>query len=461
MARARPVATPEGVAHPEPADLEDIQGLVYRSWADHPYAAYLFASFGDARRARGWLTALHPRISPVSRRDGAGPLQVALTPAGLAALGVPAEVVAQLPYEALAGMRARARILGDPLPVEWTLCGDQEPHVLVMVYAKTTAARAALVEEQRAALAAAGARVEPAELSWPLGDREHFGFVDGISQPFIRGLHEQPRPGRDLIAAGELLLGYPNEYGRTPRSPHWGELDFGRNGSYLVFRKLEQHVEQFWGYLHRRAEELCADEPEAKTATAELLAAKLVGRWRSGASLVGAPHGDPGATAPSLNAFGYLDEDPHGLQCPISSHVRRANPRDAHGGSAANSLAVIARHRILRRGRPFGPPLPEQVARTGVGDRQPRGLYFLCLQTSIARGFEFIQQSWLNNRGFGGLFQEADPIAGAGGCPFTIPEDPVRLRLPAVPRLVTMRGGGYFFLPSLTALARIARGPDA
>ncbi len=159
--------------------------------------------------------------------------------------------------------------------------------------------------------------------------------------------------------------------------------------------------------------------------------------------------------------FDYLAHDRDGLRCPISSHIRRANPRDARGGSAADSRTVVGRHRIVRRGRSYGSPLPHADALAGRDDGVARGLYFLCLQSSIARGFEFIQQTWLANPGFLGMHREPDPLVGdsAGKCHFTIPADPCRLRLTSIPSVVTTLGGGYFFLPSLTALARIAAGP--
>ncbi len=449
-------------AYPGFEDLRDIQGLVYHSWADHPFAGYQFAKLGDAAKARAWLAQLLPQLtSSVGYHGAVGRVQLALSPRGLHALGVPERVVAQLPHEARAGMRDRARVLGDEVPTSWSLGDRDELEVLVMVFAADAEARAAMVEEQRAALEAAGATLSPVELSAPMPEqREHFGFVDGISQPFIHGLHPGPRAGRDVVAAGEIVLGYPNEYDRLPHSPHWDDFDLGRNGSYLVFRKLEQHVERFWGYLTETARAMTPDEPEQVPAQAERLAAKMMGRWRSGAPLALAPdRDDPAAATPEkINTFGYREDDRDGLRCPISAHVRRANPRDTHNTSAEASLKVIARHRILRRGRAFGPPLDEALARAGVGDQQPRGLYFICLQTSIARGFEFIQQTWLNNPGFGRLNGERDPLTGAG-CPFTIPADPVRLRLPKLPRFVTTRGGGYFFLPSLSALTRISREP--
>lgn len=447
---------------PQAADLDDIQGMVYRAWNDHPFAGYLFATFGpDRARSLAWLEAIRHQVTPASRdKQPGGRLALALSPRGLQVLGVPAEVRAALPQEATDGMASRARILGDDDPLGWELGKDGELDVLVMVFARDPDARTAMLAEQRTALTAAGAAVRPDELSQPLAGKEHFGFADGVSQPFLPGLHARPRAREQPVAAGEILLGYRNAYGKEPQSPRWGSFDLGNNGTYLVFRKLQQHVAAFWGYVAERAAELEPDRAAAAALTQQL-AAKLVGRWKSGASLTLTPdHDDAKYTTPErINAFGYLEHDPHGLRCPISSHVRRANPRDARGGSARDSEDVISRHRILRRGRSYGAPLPDAEALAGRDDARPRGLYFISLQASIARGFEFIQQTWLTNPGFHGLHAEPDPIMGNGDgtCPVTIPAHPVRLRLEKVPSVVTVLGGGYFFLPSLAALAHIAR----
>jgi Dyp-type peroxidase family len=452
---------------PQVRDLQDIQGIVYTGWNDHPYAGFLFATLGgDPRASRAWLDAQRRRVTPVARhlRKVPGRLQIALSPTGLAALGVPDDVIDVLPPEVRAGMAARRRALGDNDPSTWQIGGPgTRLDVLVMVYARTEATRAAQLAEHRRELGAAGATVYADELSWPMVQREHFGFADGLSQPFLPGLHTEPRPGEDRIAVGEILLGYRNAYDQLPISPHWGDFDLGRNGTYLVFRKLQQHVTALWSWLAGHARRLGNGDPAAEAELIELLGAKLVGRWRSGASLVLAPdQDDPACATPQrVNAFRYLQEDPDGLRCPLSSHVRRANPRDARGGSAENSETVVNRHRILRRGRSFGTALPVEAAIAGHDDGAGRGLYFLCLQSSIARGFEFIQETWLANPGFLGLYGEPDPIVGNsnGKTHITIPAEPVRLRLDNVPTIVTNQGGGYFFLPSLSALARIARGP--
>lgn len=452
---------------PQTHDLDDIQGIVYNSWKRHGYAGFLFATLGDDPRAsRAWLETLRQGVTPVARHRhrAHGRLQVALSPSGLAALGVPRDVLAVLPPEAHAGMASRQRTLGDPDPAGWQLGGPRDRlDALVMVYAKDDATRAALLAEHRQALAAAGASVRADELAWPMGEREHFGFADGLSQPFLPGLHTAPRPGEDRIAAGEILLGYRNAYGQYPTTPIWDSFDLGKNGTYLVFRKLQQDVAGFWSWIAGHARQLAGDDRAAHAELTELFGAKLVGRWRSGAPLTLTPdRDDPAYARPDrVNAFKFLADDADGLRCPISSHIRRANPRDARGGTAQESEAVVNRHRILRRGRSYGAPLSYEAAVAGRDDGERRGLYFVCLQSSIARGFEFIQQTWLANPGFLGLHRELDPLVGgsAGKHHITIPAEPVRLRLGNLPTVVTHVGGGYFFLPSLSALARIAAGP--
>jgi len=449
------------------ADVADAQGLVFAGFGRSlPLATYLIVEAPRVRAAaRRWLAELVGQI--VRGRDAAGDiaLQLALTPRGLAAFGVPAPTLAQFAQEATLGMAARSRTLGDEGandPAHWAFgrVGDRID-ALVIVMARTAAARAAAVAHQRDRLAYHAGHVLAEEESAEWQPKEPFGFADGLSQPAIRGV--PPRNGNtrapdDEIAPGEILLGHKNEYGFEPRSPRWDGFDLGRNGTYLVLRKLRQDVGAFWRFFAERAGELAgqAPVPRDRALATHWLAARAMGRWRNGTSTVEYPDAPgPDGTA-QLNDFEYLQRDPHGLRCPIASHVRRANPRDARGGPPDDARMVVRRHRILRRGRAYGTPVEPEDVLAGRDPPGTRGLLFVSLQSSIARGFEFVQQTWLANPGFHGLFDEADPITGPGGGPYTIPASPVRVRLCNLPRFVTVRGGAYFFLPSIRALQRLA-----
>jgi len=184
---------------PTEDDLEDIQGIVYTGWTDHPWAGFLFATLGpDPAASRAWLDALRHSVTPVAKRCRRphGRLQVALAPSGLAALGVPDDVIAMMPAEATAGMASRKRTLADSEPAGWQLGGPGDRlDVLVMVYTRDEADRDRAVARERAALEAAGARVCHCERSGPVVKNEHFGFADGVSQPFLAGQHASPRRG--------------------------------------------------------------------------------------------------------------------------------------------------------------------------------------------------------------------------------------------------------------------------
>ncbi len=461
------------------ADLREIQGLVYSAWnTQHAYAAFVFVRLGaSAPDARRWLAGTLASVTPAARAERPHEhvrYQLALAPSGLAKLGAPRTVLDALPEEAKDGMWSRKAFLGDDRAPRWEL-GDEgdDLDALVMIYTRDAADREQLVAVEGARARAAGATVAHVQLTDPLRNREHFGFADGLAQPYLPGppaLTGPQRPGQRVIATGEILLGYENAYGYQPAAPKWtGAADdaFGKNGTYLVFRKLEQDVPALWQWLAANAEALRATELADVEEPLEYLAAKVMGRWRSGASLMLAPARDDKAMAipDKINAFDYERDDAAGLRCPIAAHVRRANPRDARGDDADASLKVVDRHRIVRRGRSYGTPMTvaEALAHVARPGEPTRGLYFICLQASIARGFEFIQQTWLGSPGFNGLHHEVDPIMGnqPQGDPtapryFTIPRSPVRLRLANVPRVVRARGGGYFFLPSRSALAQLA-----
>jgi Dyp-type peroxidase family len=211
----------------------------------------------------------------------------------------------------------------------------------------------------------------------------------------------------------------------------------------MVWRKLRQDVAGFRAWLAEAAGSTGYD--------AGLLAAKVIGRWPDGSPLMLRPrYGDAvlGNDVGRVNDFGYRD-DPEGFACPRGAHIRRANPRDGlHAGGR-----LTARHRILRRGMPYGEPFdPADAHETG-----DRGLVFVALQASIERQFEIVQARWLNDGDAFGLGRTADPVAGAVACPArqAFGDRPPRYAT-ALRSFVTPRGGEYLFVPGITGLRALA-----
>ena len=312
--------------------------------------------------------------------------------------------------------------------------------------------------------------------------REHFGFNDGLSQPepydedgAVTLAGAPVGKGQDKVQGvplGEVLIGYLNGHhekapgpvvpddaqgrpaaaGLKPHAEAEGYFDFGLNGSYMVVRELRQHVAEFWNSMDRNAARIREQDPENSAhVTADWLAERAVGRNRDGHLLCPGTPGtlDPDCDNYPVNDFLFYEKDAQGLGCPPGSHVRRSNPRDALAPNPASREALLEaanNHRILRRGRKFG----NRIADERVPDGENRGLLFVCLNTDIARQFEFVQQTWLLNSNFATLFGETDPLVGPPGR-MTIREEPLR-RTVHVDTFVEMAGGDYFFLPSMNAL---------
>jgi Dyp-type peroxidase family len=412
-------------------ELDDIQRGVLHQRPSPYVGTYLLLRIDNPEAGRKLVRRLCPVIE--SAQASSDPAQdasisVGFTYQGLKALGVPQDSLASFAPEFRQGMAARAAELGDTgdsSPDRWEVpLGRPEVHVALSVLAPDAAELDILVDRARRA----HEQLPGVQVIWRQGcyqlptGRTSFGFKDGIGQPAVEG-SEIPgsNPDERPIKAGEFIFGYPDETGSVGPMPAPEVL--GRNGTYLVFRKLHTRVAAYRQYLRAKA---ASREEEA------LLGAKMVGRWQSGAPLALCPERDDpglGADPGRNNHFGYGD-DLRGFKCPAGAHARRANPRDA----LEHEMSVDVRlHRMLRRGTSYGPMLPDGVLEDDGADR---GIVFV----------------------FVGAPAEKDPLAGANDetSTFTIPQRPIRRRLQALPPFVITRGGEYCFAPGLRALRWLA-----
>jgi Dyp-type peroxidase family len=456
-------------------ERDDIQGLLASGYGHLRAARFLLLAIDHPTRAGASLGRLADTLTTALERPRDSAVNLALTTSGLAELGL-APALGRFPDRFLDGMTAgpRSRALGDvgaDAPERWRWGGPTTARidVLLALYAHDEGTLEAL--EQRLLHAADGlSLVRGLDTHW--SEREHFGFRDGISQPVVEGLRKGPAD--DTISPGEFILGYRDEHGQvTPRplvdraadpggvlpaDPVSGDADLGRNGSYLVLRTLNQDVHAFWGFVDRATRGADADGDGEADAARLRLAARIVGRWPDGEPLALAPDGPPGTLRPTGD-FRYHDIDPHGERCPLGAHVRRAHPRDMLDPDLGSerSIATDKRHRLLRRGRGFGLPLAPDAALNGGGRAgEERGLHFVCLCANIARQFEFVQQTRVNNPKFNGLYDDPDPLLGPAGRTLTVQARPINRRVTELPSFVGVLGGAYFFLPGVRAVRYLA-----
>jgi Dyp-type peroxidase family len=473
-------------------DQRDTQSLLLTGYPEHE-ASFHLLFVKDKRAAAGQLS-LVPVTLGVHERAGPGQAtHIAFTAEGLREIGLDEEVLGGFSRQFQQRMTPfHHRTLGDVGPNApepdlakgcrgWSWGREAAvPHAILLVYAKKDPAGAAAAILNQLTAWTSQPLDPPMNLRAP--DRphlkEHFGFDDGIGNPVMRGQRDEDSAlPHNVVAPGEFILGYLNEAGRMPISPHLsaggrgGHVlpngDFGRNGSYLVVRQLEQHVRAFWSFLLAQS--------NGKPDEAIRLASKMVGRWPNGAPMTvwsAYQPADEDPKRPRNDAFLYA-ADPDGNGCPIGAHVRRANPRDSVPQlDAQKSIQTSKQRRILRRGRTYGAPLPGalarggpdpvQVARTPEDQDFGRGIHFLCLVSDLERQFEFIQQTWVGSRKFAGLGNDADPLLSNPYLPpdppsprasdFVIQRDGLNQRIVALPRFVTVRGSAYFFMPSGRAI---------
>lgn len=430
-------------------ELDDIQRGILLPRPTPYAAAFVVVRIDDRRDGRELMRRTRTRVTPAAQPAsplGDAWLSVALTFHGLKALGVPQASLDSFAPELQQGMAARAGVLGDTgesAPERWEKpLGTPDVHVVFAIVAPDAQRRDAILDQAYDVLHALPgvAPIWRQDCHVLPTVREAFGFKDNISHPAIEGIRVPgTNPKERPLAAGEFLLGYPDELGGLPPMPQPEALS--RNGTYVALRKLHQRVAAFRRFLKENA-----GSPEEE----ELLAAKMMGRWRSGAPLAPAPERDDpglGADPRRNNDFLYREDDPKGFRTPPGAHIRRTNPRDALGEGAT----PVRIHRMLRRGTSYGPPLPEGAL---DDDGIDRGFMFLFLGAHLRRQFEFVQSVWINDGEFIGASVDKDPIAGAnaGDSGFTIPRWPVRRRLQGLPRFVITRGGEYGFMPGLRAL---------
>jgi Dyp-type peroxidase family len=495
---------------------QEVQGLVFRGFPNHQHSAMAAITLPEsieARKAHGWLAKLkyHVWFGDTASGFYGPPTFVAFSAAGLEKLlqGYPdRDLLSSFPPAFRIGMANRANILRDTHnsePDRWrwadaadAKCGRPATDALLIVYGSPEDCEREMAEH-REKLAAAfgeepGARwrfdvlqTQPTAKTaqaWKSGSQaiyEHFGFRDGISQPIIRGTQKSLKDtaSADLIEPGEMILGYHNNAGKLPppitlpaeidrrndlpmevpdfgtRFPRFGAArtvnlrDFGRNGTFLVVRQYQQHVDEFTKFVRAQTERL-QEEPREhnldKVVGASIdynwVASKLMGRTAEGDPLLGR------ATRRFDNDFNFGQDDPQGLRCPFGAHVRRANPRGGMQPDDPVEIEITKRHRILRRGRTYERPDPQEPGKT------EKGLMFLALCADIERQFEFLQQTWMSSPAFQGLHNEPDPITSTSpGGQFTIPTTAGPVTLEKLPNFVTVRAGGYFFMPSRAALS--------
>lgn len=470
-------------------DRSDIQGPVVSAYSHLKRSAYLFLQFHDAVGARQWLAQLLPSISSgelwPTGPDGkkvkpSQSINIAFTYPGFQAMKLPHKTLDSFLPPYTLGAAARANVSGDvgeSAPELWEFGGPNTAPVHAMLMVQSRSARHLRdfekVLDELVAASDGAVSVIATEYGYRREEaKEHFGFHDGLSQPNIAGVGIQKADGQIAAETGEFILGYLNAYGLYPTSPivpasedrHHilprfpeGALpdcrDFGRHGTYVVYRKLEQDVAKFWQSIQQAAD---GDQAEMLK-----VSSKYLGRWPSGTPITLSPDSDP-VQYSDENDFRFMPLDPDGMRCPVGSHIRRANPRDSRvNDTPESSMNTSSRHRVLRRAMLYGEPLitaeetewpraPVDLQDDGV----KRGLQFVVLNADIQRQYEFVQQTWFNIPTFNAEFSTKDPFVGDnnGTGYMTLQDEPYRKRIPHMPRFVRTRAAAYLFMPSLTAL---------
>ena len=431
------------------------------------YGRHIFMKLSDGAKARRWLRNMVDRVNVRCEEHGTRyTVNIGFTWQGLKALGLSAHSLDSFPEAFRVGARGRAHVVGDlgpHAPEQWEGgLGGPDIHAMAWIRTDSDEGREVATQIVRSEIDATGGVEigfiqDTKALAHENGigsEGEHFGFEDPISQPPIEGAAAPWYPGDGVLEAngtwralkpGEFLLGYEDEAGPDgAQAPE--PLELRLNGTYMVFRKLYQDVAAFRRYLMTAAQALYGRDDQYHQ---DLVAAKMMGRWRSGCPIDLSPDKDDRAIAADpqrRNNFTYAGDD-QGLRCPLGSHLRRSNPR----ATPLVRATAVRRHRLIRRGVEYGPHLQDGVLED---DGVDRGLINLFIQADIERQFEFVQQEWMKGGEFIGLDpNEQDPINGVGGegSQMVVPgaKQPFLFDLPT---FVKVKGGEYLFVPGLKAL---------
>ena len=453
-------------------DVSDIQGFSLKGY-NFPRARYLLLELLHPEAAQDFVKRLLPDITTGERWDinnkPMSTVNLAFTHKGLIRLQLPLASLLSFPLEFQQGMKARGDILydtGKNGPAHWDpVWREERVHAWLAVNARTGEA----LEERCAAMQqvmteTGGATLLQAQDACAIylkdkpSTQEHFGYTDGFGNPDFKGAERECIPGQGKLtsdgrweAPREAHPLRQHNLGGIRPSPAPIPHLLGRNGTFMVYRKLHQNVATFRNYLDEKSKLYGGGK--------EKLAAKFVGRWRDGTPIELSPdEPDPRIVADKTRNTDFTyGGDPAGVRCPIGAHIRRAHPRDAFGFNGG----LVNRRRIMRRGLPYGAYVAEgELAR----DEDDRGIIFMALNASIFRQFEFVQQQWIEYGNDSHQGNDKDFLIGNhdGTDKFVVqgttnPKNPPFI-CGGLPRFVELRGGDYFFIPSLTALAMISTG---
>jgi len=447
-------------------NLSNVQGNVLKAFGK-PNVRVVFFNFTDNEKAKQWLrnlandlpSSIDIKNAKEKNQDVKEPwTHVSLTASGIKKIGKkipPSQDNPDPNKDAFKdGMKSRKGILGDEVingSQNWVepfkSNSDKIDGLLILAANEKPPLLDESVSKLRREANDIGVDILRVEIGKVIKNKhdkdiEHFGFRDGVSQPIVKGMHDEKKGHKTFL---------PEDFVLSSADP------WINDGSFLVFRRLKQDVFEFKKDLKEMGAELGMTEDE--------LGAKFVGRWKSGAPLAKEPKSDPDSKdGADDNDFKYMDDDADGKKTPRFSHIRKAYPRGDGFFDIKKNQRDNDTHRMLRRGAPYGKPFDPKDAKSKKIDR---GLLFMCYVKDIPRQFEFVQQMWANNPGFPKPDKEEgkeiehghDPIIGQhGGAGVVQLKREKFIRIPksgGFDQWVKMTGGEYFFSPSISSLKEL------